>query len=230
METYVIADGPVGSVSSKWAKGTGGPAGDECYNLIAAPLAFGGNNTTGPIEVATARNSHPGPAGRQDFESETFIVELAKTVVSGVPARNPLHETLIVFDETQITSAENRCQPKNGDPSHPLAASARPPAIAIQNATRGKSQNGLGTPLATETDRGDADQVLMTGTAVRRLTPLECERLQAFPDGWTDITFRGKPAADGNRYKALGNAMCVAEIRWVLQRIELFSAAFPPPP
>jgi DNA (cytosine-5)-methyltransferase 1 len=62
----------------------------------------------------------------------------------------------------------------------------------------------------------------MTGTAVRRLTPLECERLQAFPDGYTGITIRGKPAADGPRYKALGNAMCVAEVRWVLQRIELF--------
>lgn len=58
--------------------------------------------------------------------------------------------------------------------------------------------------------------------AVRRLTPLECERLQGFPDGWTAITRRnGKPAADGPRYKALGNSMAVNVMRWIGQRIEL---------
>jgi DNA (cytosine-5)-methyltransferase 1 len=116
--------------------------GTDSRHAIMAPLAFGGNNTSGPIDVATARNSHPGPAGRQDFESETFIVEVAKTVVAGGPARNPLDETLIVFDETQITSAENRCQPRNGDPSHPLAASPRPPAIAFEHRQRGDDGRG----------------------------------------------------------------------------------------
>ena len=41
------------------------------------------------------------------------------------------------------------------------------------------------------------------GRAVRRLTPTECERLQGFPDGWTAIQYRGKPAADGPRYRGL---------------------------
>jgi DNA (cytosine-5)-methyltransferase 1 len=60
------------------------------------------------------------------------------------------------------------------------------------------------------------------GWAVRRLTPLECERLQGFPDGWTAISRRnGKPAADGPRYKALGNSMAVNVMRWIGQRIEL---------
>ncbi len=54
---------------------------------------------------------------------------------------------------------------------------------------------------------------------VRRLTPVECERLQGFPDGYTDILYRGKPACDGPRYKALGNSMAVNVMRWIGLRI-----------
>lgn len=57
------------------------------------------------------------------------------------------------------------------------------------------------------------------GYTVRRLTPTECERLQGFPDGWTDVTFRGKRAPDGRRYKALGNSMAVSVMRWIGERI-----------
>jgi DNA (cytosine-5)-methyltransferase 1 len=58
------------------------------------------------------------------------------------------------------------------------------------------------------------------GSTVRRLTPRECERLQGFSDDYTLIPFRGKPAADGPRYKALGNSMAVPVIRWIGERIE----------
>lgn len=58
------------------------------------------------------------------------------------------------------------------------------------------------------------------GMAVRRLTPLECERLQGFPDGWTMVPHRGKPAADGPRYKAIGNSMATPVMLWLGQRIE----------
>lgn len=57
---------------------------------------------------------------------------------------------------------------------------------------------------------------------VRRLTPVECERLQGFPDGWTRIPWRGKPAdqcPDGPRYKAMGNSMAVPVMRWIGERI-----------
>jgi DNA (cytosine-5)-methyltransferase 1 len=57
------------------------------------------------------------------------------------------------------------------------------------------------------------------GMAVRRLTPRECERLQGFPDDHTDVPYRKKPAADGPRYKALGNSMAVPVMRWIGQRI-----------
>ena len=56
--------------------------------------------------------------------------------------------------------------------------------------------------------------------AVRRLTPTECERLQGFPDNWTAIPFRGKPAADGPRYKACGNSFAVPVIKWIGERIK----------
>jgi DNA (cytosine-5)-methyltransferase 1 len=58
--------------------------------------------------------------------------------------------------------------------------------------------------------------------SIRRLMPLECERLQGFPDNWTLIPYRGKPAeqcADTPRYKALGNSIAVPVLRWIAERI-----------
>jgi DNA (cytosine-5)-methyltransferase 1 len=60
---------------------------------------------------------------------------------------------------------------------------------------------------------------------VRRLTPRECERLQGFPDDYTLIPYRGKPAADGPRYKALGNSMAVPVMNWIGKRIAMVEAA-----
>jgi DNA (cytosine-5)-methyltransferase 1 len=63
--------------------------------------------------------------------------------------------------------------------------------------------------------------------SVRRLTPVECERLQGFPDDYTRIPWRGKPAEecpDGGRYKALGNSMACNVMRWIGRRIELVDA------
>jgi len=56
--------------------------------------------------------------------------------------------------------------------------------------------------------------------AVRRLLPVECERLQGFPDDHTNIPWRGKPAPDGPRYKAMGNSMAVPVMRWIGQRLD----------
>ena len=62
---------------------------------------------------------------------------------------------------------------------------------------------------------------VITPMVVRRLTPRECERLQGFPDDYTLIPYRGKPAADGPRYKALGNSMHTGTMRWLGQRIKM---------
>lgn len=63
------------------------------------------------------------------------------------------------------------------------------------------------------------------GMTVRRLTPLECERLQGFPDNHTRIPWRGKPeeeCPDGPRYKAIGNSMAVPVMRWIGERIKIY--------
>jgi DNA (cytosine-5)-methyltransferase 1 len=57
---------------------------------------------------------------------------------------------------------------------------------------------------------------------VRRLTPIECERLQGFPDGYTDIK---ENTPDSPRYKALGNSMAVPVMRWIGERIEMVTTA-----
>jgi site-specific DNA-cytosine methylase len=63
--------------------------------------------------------------------------------------------------------------------------------------------------------------VASTKAQVRRLTPRECERLQGFPDDYTLIPYRNKPASDGPRYKALGNSMAVPVMAWIGKRIQM---------
>ena len=61
---------------------------------------------------------------------------------------------------------------------------------------------------------------------VRKLTPMECERLQGFPDGYTKVPYKGKPAEDcpdAPRYKALGNSMAVPVMRWIFERLDAVS-------
>ena len=77
-------------------------------------------------------------------------------------------------------------------------------------ANQGSGWRSNGTPV---------EGVAIQGMAVRRLTPRECERLQGFPDNYTAVTYRKKPASDGPRYKALGNSMAVPVMAWIGQRI-----------
>jgi DNA (cytosine-5)-methyltransferase 1 len=75
----------------------------------------------------------------------------------------------------------------------------------------------------TPTLRAGGEISMARGMEVRRLTPLECSRLQGFPDNYLDVLHNGKPMADGPRYKALGNSMAVPVIRWLGERIALAS-------
>lgn len=127
------------------------------------------------------------------------------------------------FDTTQITSAANRSNPQPGDPCHPLAAGAHAPAVAFKY-TMGAKAHGIGyaEEQAPTLDTRPESNAVMQAMQVRRLTPVECERLQGFPDGYTAIPWRGKPASecpDGPRYKALGNSWAVPCVRWIGRRI-----------
>ena len=86
--------------------------------------------------------------------------------------------------------------------------------------------NGNTTPKASvdlmramRAQQGGEGYGISSCMAVRRLTPEECEALQGFPRGYTAVPHRGKPAADGPRYKALGNSMAVPVMAWIGRRI-----------
>lgn len=83
-----------------------------------------------------------------------------------------------------------------------------------------------GNPTMVTSESGDKP-VGVNPMLVRRLTPLECERLQGFPDGHTLIAWKGKPAEecpDGPRYKAIGNSMAVPVMRWIGRRVAAVDA------
>lgn len=94
------------------------------------------------------------------------------------------------------------------------------------------------SPCLTKTDRhgvahdneSEAEEVLASDAAtmvVRKLTPMECERLQGFPDNYTRIPWRGKDAEncpDGHRYKAMGNSMAVPVMHWIGARIKIMDS------
>ena len=107
------------------------------------------------------------------------------------------------------------------------------PAICIQHASIGRHDSagpqgkGFQEDVAFTQDSRSSADVVQFGMQVRRLTPVECERLQGFPDDHTLIAWRGKEAAecpDGPRYKAIGNSMAVPVMRWIGERI---AAALP---
>lgn len=124
------------------------------------------------------------------------------------------------------------CPTLNG--SDAGATSDMRPCVAVlsfkpSHYTRGKdgAPSSIVPPLSADADKGDQDPVVMVRADVRRLTERECERLQGFPDDYTDI-----PGATGTpRYQSLGNTMAVNKMRWLGMRIEKIaelSLALPP--
>ena len=117
-------------------------------------------------------------------------------------------------DMTQTQQAKN-----------PMAV-AQPVYSFIQASAQKKSTNSVLEELSnTLTARAENNNFAGgVSMAVRRLTPVECERLQGFPDSYTDIKSKNKPTPDGPRYKALGNSMAVPVMAWIGQRIEQVEA------
>ena len=114
----------------------------------------------------------------------------------------------------------------------PTLDKSNTPAVAIQaQALKEKQPKSQGFGV----DESGAAYTLTAGDRhamqykhqVRRLTPIECERLQGFPDDYTQIPWRNKPAEncpDGPRYKAMGNSMAVPVMRWIGERISMVDA------
>jgi len=211
--------------------------GREAREGIAPTLSVGAHGSSGhqyrqkgneDALIARCLNAHP---SRIDGESETFITHQAFDIL-GTPATRGGAETDVhtalrsrapgQSEASTTTVIAHSLRADGFDASEdgtgrgtPLVAQAfhqNQRAEVTTNDTAGALNSGGGKP-------GQGYPAAQIGSAVRRLTPTECERLQGFPDGWTDVAYRGKPAADGNRYKALGNAFAVPVIRWIARRI-----------
>ena len=141
-----------------------------------------------------------GIGSRLDGESDTFVTHAADkcpTITSSASGFSRCgnavteHETYIAYGfEPGIAKREGN------------------PARFIENKTP-----------TIRANMGDNQTSMASSMAVRRLTPIECERLQGFPDNYTDIKTKGKDTPDGPRYKALGNSMAVPVMRWIGKRI-----------
>ncbi|MAJ63710.1 MAG: cytosine methyltransferase [Alphaproteobacteria bacterium] len=160
-----------------------------------ALVAFGGGNTSGPVDVAATLTAH---GNRIDFEVETFVATAYRTTgndgayetgdyVGALTCNTDQASHVIAFDTAQITSKTNGSNPQPGDPCHTLHAAAT--------------------------------HHIVLPYAVRKLTPREFERLMGFEDDFTLVPYRGKPMSDSARYKMCGNSMAEPVMGWIQDRV-----------
>lgn len=192
-------------------------------NIVAGALAGTGPGSGWRLGADEAAANHCVPVGA-DYTNGLIQGDISGTLEAAQSKLNRGQGVMVPFDTTQITSAANRSNPKPGDPCHPLAAGAHAPAIAFDARQSDVIEYG---DKAGPLDTCGFTMGVQQARAVRRLMPVECERLQGFKDGHTAIMWRGKPAADGPRYKALGNSWAVNCARWIGRRIEAVESIKP---
>lgn len=226
---------PQTAVAALTARGVGTCGADDNQAQAGHLLAFGGGNTGGNIDVAACLTAK---GQRIDFEVETFAVhgtqdpdtnlELAHTLGRNYGQEN----ACIAFsykDHGADASEDLSPTLRAGNSDNSNANGGQPPAIAYAfKPGQGAKARGIGfaeeqSPTLTSASSGtNLTPAVMHGVSVRRLMPVECERLQGFPDNHTLISWRGKEATecpDGPRYRAIGNSMAVPVMRWIGERI-----------
>jgi len=194
--------------------------GDVCDNLVA----FGGNNTSGPIEVAARLGCNESGSGyRLDFESDTLIAHALRG--EGFDASEDGSGR-----GTPLVPVSFRAQGQDGfalrEVTPPICASdggaSGPPSVMTFPA------NLSGTQCAASVDRSPSlgaanPTAVATPMAVRRFTPVECERLMGLEDGYTawgiDDDGRRIELADGPRYKIIGNGVGKPHSQWLGRRM-----------
>lgn len=199
---------PQTAVAALTARGVGTCGADDNQAQAGHLLAFGGGNTGGNIDVSACLTAK---GQRIDFEVETFAVHGTQDPDTNL--------------ELAHTLGRNHGQEN--------AIFTEPFTLAIRGRNEGSTvevrNDGVANALLTPNgDRaGMGVGAISWGMQVRRLMPVECERLQGFPDNHTQISWRGKEATecpDGPRYRAIGNSMAVPVMRWIGERI---AAALP---
>lgn len=223
---------PQTAVAALTARGVGTCGADDNQAQAGHLLAFGGGNTGGNIDVAACLTAK---GQRIDFEVETFAVhgtqdpdtnfELAHTL-----GRNHGQENAVfipVDDDEGVTERDIRFMRQ----IHGLPVD--PPCIAFNSKDYGQDAEEEISPTlragcsVSGNQNSGSPPAIAYSMQVRRLMPVECERLQGFPDNHTQISWRGKESTecpDGPRYRAIGNSMAVPVMRWIGERI---TAALP---
>jgi DNA (cytosine-5)-methyltransferase 1 len=176
-----------GTVCAKWAKGTGGPSGDECQNIVVTHALTARHDSS---EDGSGRGLPLvfQPRFVRNGRGEPDSIVPCLTAQAGETGKGDAAPVLLAFSGKD-----------DGRDVDVLA-----PTLRAMNHADGHA-NGGGQVAIAEADA--------SGFIVRRLTPLECERLQGFPDGWTD------GQRDAKRYHQLGNAVCVNVMEWLGRRL-----------
>ena len=225
-----------GTISSRTTGGGGLGTDFECAGGLQAVSAYGGGRTSGPVDVAACLVAK---GQKCDFDVETFCVHgtqdpCVQNDQAFALGRNSGQENAVFA----IQAGALRTNPESGpdgvgvqaDHAYTLEARAEVQVVAYDflgtPATEVAKETDVHTPLRARKPGQFENSTVTTvvqHSAVRRLTPRETERLQGFPDDWTLIPWRGKPASecpDGPRYKALGNSWAVPNVRWIGERIQ----------
>lgn len=180
-------------------RANGGDVGGGSENLVAARMvSFGEYSVDGTASAMKAR----------DWKDATDLV--AQPV-----AFHPTQDPITSIDGTTHGLG---CGSSGGQAS---IAVAQPMAFDLAQITSAENRSRVSPELPASTLAKNSDMHIASTMAVRRLTPTECERLQGFPDNYTNIPWRkASESPDGPRYKALGNSWAVPVVRWIGKRIQ----------
>lgn len=187
---------------------------------------------TWPAEIATTLDAHFGDKqGLEDQHINGRAPCLSQCLTSGTGKRYDAEtETLIPTNGGHFVAFHHNAQAcqlpsfdRDTNVSDSLTCSQQAAVARVLPIGLDEEQNAMqdafGTLKARTKGGGFKGSVMTLAMQVRRLTPRECERLQGFPDDYTDIKPKGKPTPDGPRYKALGNSWAVPVVRWIGRRI-----------
>ena len=161
-----------------------------------------------PVAAYGIRTANTSSNGWGIQEEVTHTLDCAQGVAVAQPIA--FHPTQDPISSTDGTTHAMGCGSKVGNATVAVAVRDTSPTIT---SNYGKQVDS--------SDTGLGPNVVFPAMQVRRLTPVECERLQGFPDGYTNIPWRGKSESpDGPRYKALGNSWAVPVVHWIGKRID----------
>jgi DNA (cytosine-5)-methyltransferase 1 len=155
--------------------------------------------------------------------TQAYVVTPPLTASMATPLGNGGKDSFIVpiaFHPTQTPISSNEVCHSIGANSNATAAVAQTMAFDLAQITSATNRSKVDPSLPSSTISKGSNMHVANTMAVRRLTPVECERLQGFPDNYTNIPWRkNDESPDGPRYKALGNSWAVPVVAWIGSRI-----------